>query len=71
MFPVSPHVSSPKATKVQPFGSSIVLTPVACTASGRSGWDGKTATAPVGALEHVGMPLTVVESVPVHVMFGA
>lgn len=70
-FPVSPHVSSPIATKVQPLGSSIVLTPVACTPSGRSGWDGKTATAPVGAIEHTGVPLKVVERVPVHVIFGA
>ncbi len=70
-FPVSPHVSSLIGRKVQPLGSSIVLTPVVCTPSGRSGCDGKTATAPVGATEHVGVPLTVVERVPVHVMFGA
>ena len=69
--PVSPHVWSPIGTNVQPRGSSIVLTPVACTPSGSRGCDGKTATAPVGAIEHVGVPLTVVERVPVHVMFGA
>ena len=37
--------------------------------SARSGCDGKAATAPVGAIEHVGTPLTVVERVPVHVIF--
>ena len=37
ILPVSPHVSAPMGRKVQPLGSSIVLTPVACTASGRSG----------------------------------
>ena len=36
-FPVSPHVSSPTGRKVQPLGSLIVLTPVVCTPSGRSG----------------------------------
>lgn len=36
-FPVSPQVSSLIGTKVQPLGSSIVLTPMVCTPSGRSG----------------------------------
>ena len=67
----SPHVFSIMGTKVQPLGSSSVLTPLVCTPSGSKGWDGKTSTAPVGAIEHVGVPLTVVEKVPVHVMFGA
>lgn len=35
--PVSPHVSSPIGRKVQPLGSSIVLTPLVCIPSGRSG----------------------------------
>ena len=63
-----PHASSPKATKVQPLGSSIVLTPLVCTPSGMRGCDGYTATAPVGAIEHVGVPLMVVDRVPVHDM---
>ena len=67
----SPHVFPIMGTKVQPLGSSSVLTPSVCTPSGSKGWDGKTSTAPVGAIEHVGVPLTVVERVPVHVMFGA
>lgn len=66
---VAPH-SSDTVTNVQPLGSSIVLTPRVCMPSGRSGCDGKTAAAPVGAIEHVGVPPTVVERVPVHVMFG-
>ena len=69
--PSSPQVTSVVGIKVQPLGSSSVSTPLVCTPSGSKGWDGKTATAPVGATEHVGVPLTVVESVPVHVMFGA
>ena len=65
------HASSQFAMKVQPLGSSIMLTPVVCTPSGMSGCDGKTAAAPVGAIEHVGVPLTVVERVPVQDMYGA
>lgn len=37
MFPVSPQVLAPMAIKVQPLGSSTVLTPVTCTPSGRRG----------------------------------
>ena len=61
-----PPQSSKFGTKVQPLGSSIILTPVSCTTSGRTGWEGKAATAPVGAMEHVGVPLMVVDRVPVH-----
>ena len=46
-----------------------MLIPVACTPS-VGVLEGKTATAPVGATEQVGVPLTVVERVPVHVMLG-
>ena len=68
---ISPQSFPIMGTKVQPLGSSSVLTLLVCTPSGSKGWDGKTSTAPVGAIEHVGVPLTVVERVPVHVMFGA
>ena len=63
---MSPPHTSKAGMKVQPLGSSIILTPISCTSSGRRGWDGKAATAPVGAMEHVGVPSMVVDRVPVH-----
>ena len=37
MFPAFPQVCHPTLTNVQPLGSTMVLTPVDCTPSGRSG----------------------------------
>ena len=69
-FSISIHAVSPSAKYVQPLGSSIKLTPLLWTPSGRRGWDGKTSTVPLLAIMHVVLPLTVVERVPVHFMDG-